>query len=194
MWLLRVVKIDFFKSLLLLPALTCLSSCQYQFGRGDLSERYATISIPYAQGDLRGDLTAEVIRKLSSSGSFRYVNAGGDLLLQIKLIDASEENIGFRYDRKKSGKLKHSIIPTETRVNAVAEVSLIEAGTEKVVRGPVRITADAEFDHTYDTTRDRINVFSLGQLSDIDAARDAAMVPLNRALAERIVDFVMNSW
>lgn len=102
MWLLRVVKIDFFKSLLLLPALTCLSSCQYQFGRGDLSERYATISIPYAQGDLRGDLTAEVIRKLSSSGSFRYVNAGGDLLLQIKLIDASEENIGFRYDRKKA--------------------------------------------------------------------------------------------
>lgn len=58
----------------------------------------------------------------------------------------------------------------------------------------MRITADAEFDHTYYTTRDRINVFSLGQLSDIDAARDAAMVPLNRALAERIVDFVMNSW
>lgn len=181
-------------SLLMLAVCCCLTGCQYQFGRGDLSERYATISIPYAEGDLKGDLTTEVIRKLSSSGAFRYVSTGGDLTLKIKVIELSEENIGFRYDRKKSGKLKKSIIPTETRVNALAEVSLIEAGTGKIVRGPVRITANAEFDHTYYTTRDKINVFSLGQLSDIDAARDAAMTPLNRALAERIVDYVLNSW
>ena len=81
--------------------LIALSSCQYQFGRGELSERYTTISIPYAEGDLRGDLTTEVIRKLSSSGAFRYVNTGGDLTLKIKVVELSEENIGFRYDRKK---------------------------------------------------------------------------------------------
>ena len=185
------------KLLLLLPLVLSVlffSSCYYQFGHGDLSERYSTISVPYAQGDLKGDLTAEVVRKLSSSGALRYVNHGGDLTLRIKVVELSEENIGFRYDRKKSGKLKKSIIPTETRVNAFAEVSLVEAGTGKTVRGPVMITADAEFDHTYYTTRDKINVFSLGQLSDIDAACDAAMIPLNRALAERIVDFVVNSW
>lgn len=171
-----------------------LTSCQYQFGRGCLSERYATVSIPYAAGDIKGDLTTEVIRQLSSSGAFRYVNSGGDLTLNIKIVDLDEENIGFRYDRKKSGKLKHSIVPTETRVNAIAEVTLVEAGTGKIVKGPARVSASAEFDHTYYTTRDRINVFSLGQLSDIDAARDAASIPLNRALAERIVDFVVNSW
>lgn len=172
----------------------CLSSCQYHFGRGDLAERYATISIPYAEGDLRGDLTTEVIKKLSLSGAFRYVSSGGDLNLKMKVIDLSEENIGFSYDRKKCGKLKHSLIPTETRINALAEISLVEAGTGKILRGPIRIRADAEFDHTYYATRDEINVFSLGQLSDIDAARDAAMIPLNRALAERIVDYIVNSW
>ena len=180
--------------LLMQAVLCCLTSCNYQFGQGDLSQRYATISIPYAEGDLRGDLTAEVIRKLSSSGAFRYVNHGGDLILKIKVLELSEENIGFRYDRKKSGKLKKSIVPTETRVNALAEVSLVERGTGKILRGPVRIAANAEFDHTYYTTRDKINVFSLGQLSDIDAARDAAMIPLNRALADRIADFALNSW
>lgn len=171
-----------------------LSSCQYQFGRGELSQRYATISVPYAEGDQQGELTTEVIRNLSTSGAFRYVNTGGDLILKIKLIDLRDENIGFRYDRKRRGKLKHSIIPTETRVTALAEVLLIEAGTGQTIRGPTRIKASTEFDHTYYYTRHEINVFSLGQLSDIDAAQDAAMLPLNRYLAERIVDYVINSW
>lgn len=178
----------------LLAGWLCLTGCQYQFGHGELSQRYATLSIPYAEGDLKGDLTAEVIKKLSSSGSFRYVNCGGDLILKIKVIDFSEENIGFRYDRNKEGKLKKNIVPTETRAVVIAEVSLIDGGTGKIVRGPDRISAEAEFDHTYYTTRDEINIFSLGQLSDVYVARDAAKIPLNRALAERIADYVINSW
>lgn len=171
-----------------------LTGCQYQFGLGELSQRYATISIPYAEGDLKGDLTAEVIKNISSSGAFSYVNQGGELRLKIKVIDSNEENIGFRYDRHKDGKLKKNIVPTETRVSAIAEVTLIDAATGKIVRGPDRITAYAEFDHTYYTTRNEINIFSLGQLNDIDVARDAAKTPLNRALAEQIVDYVINSW
>jgi hypothetical protein len=171
-----------------------LVSCQYQFGRGELSQRYSTISIPYIEGDQEGDLTTEVIKKLSSSGVFRYVNTGGDLLLKIKLIELRDENIGFRYDRKRRGKRKHAIIPTETRFTALVEVLLIESGTGETIRGPTRITASTDFDHTYYYTRHEINVFSLGQLSDIDEARDAAQQPLNRYLAERIVDYIMNSW
>ena len=186
MWLCK------FASILVFSSYFCLVGCHYQFGHGDLSRRYATISVPYAEGDLKGDLTAEVIKKLSTSGAFRTVNASGDLILNMKVVELSEENIGFRYDRKKSGRLKRNIVPTETRMNVLAEVTLVEGATGNVVKGPARITADAEFDHTYYTTRDKINVFSLGQLSDIDAARDAAMIPLNRALAERIVDFVVN--
>jgi hypothetical protein len=180
--------------LLILAGWCNLASCHYQFGRGELAQRYATISVPYAEGDQEGDLTTQVIKNLSTSGAFRYVNTGGDLILKIKLIEVRDENIDFRYDRKKRGKLKHSIIPTETRLTVLAEVSLIESGTGQMIRGPTQITASTEFDHTYYSTRDEINVFSLGQLTDIDAAQDAAMHPLNRHLAERIVDYVINSW
>jgi hypothetical protein len=179
---------------LILLAYCFITGCQYQFGHGDLSQRYTTISVPYIEGDQEGELTAYVIKNLSASGVFRYMSCGADLTLKIKLLDLREENIDFRYDRKKTGELKKSIIPTETRVHAMAEVYLLEQGTGRTIRGPMNVTASVEFDHTYYATRDEINVFSLGQLSDIDAARDAVMHPLNRSLAERIVDYVINSW
>lgn len=173
----------------------CLvGGCQYQFGRGELSQRYSTISVPYIEGDQKGELTADVIKKIGMSGAFRYISCGGDLILNVKIIEFREENIGFRYDRKKTGQLKKSIIPIETRVNAIAEIQLIEGGSGQVIKGPTRITASAEFDHTYYATRDEVNIFSLGQLNDIDAAREAVMHPLNRALADRIVDYLINSW
>jgi len=171
-----------------------LIGCQYQFGRGELSQRYETISVPYAEGDQKGELTTQVIKKISHSGALRYVSGGGDLVLNIKLIEFREENIDFRYDRKKTGRLKRSIIPTETRVSAIAEVHLIESGTGQTILGPTQIAASAEFDHTYYSTPHRVNIFSLGQLNDIDVARDAVMHPLNCSLAERIVDHVLNSW
>jgi hypothetical protein len=171
-----------------------LTGCHYQFGRGELSQRYQTISVPYVKGDQKGELTAEIIKRLETSGAFRYRSEGGELTLKVELVEFHEENVAFRYDRKKTGELKKSIIPTETRLQALAEVQLIERGTNQTIWGPMRVTASVEFDHTYYATRDEINVFSLGQLNDFDAARDAVMHPLNRALAERIVDEVLNSW
>jgi hypothetical protein len=187
-------KCPFFKFFLILFGWFCLVGCQYQFGHGELSQRYTTISVPYVEGDQKGELTTEIIRQLSTSGAFRYVNTGGDLILKVKFLELRDENIDFRYDRKKKGELKNSIIPTETRFTALVEVLIVESGTGEIIRGPTRVTASTEFDHTYYTTRDKINIFSLGQLSDIDVARDAAMHPLNRHLAERVVDYVMNSW
>lgn len=171
-----------------------LSGCHYEFGHNALSNDYRSISIPYAQGDATGGLTNEVIKKIASSGVFTYVQSEGDLILEIKLIELDDENIGFRYDRKNKGKLKKSIIPTETRIFAKIEVSLIDAKTREVLRGPTRINAAVDFDHSFYTSRCNENEFSLGQLNDIDAARDAAMTPLNRKLAEKVVDYVSHSW
>ncbi len=70
-------KVFFFAGLIL------LTSCQYQFGRGELTQQYSTISVPYVDGDLKGELTTHVIRKLSSSGVFRYVDCNGELILKI---------------------------------------------------------------------------------------------------------------
>lgn len=171
-----------------------LGGCQYQFGRGELSHHYATVEIPYVKGDLRGELTTDIIKKLSTSGALRYVTHAGDLVLKIELSDFREENIAFRYDRKQMSELKKSIIPTETRLTVSAEVCLIEGRTGQKVREPTRITASVEFDHTYYATPNEINIFSLGQVNDFDAARDSVMHALNRNLAEKIGDYVINSW
>jgi hypothetical protein len=171
-----------------------LTSCHYRFGYGDLPERYTTISIPYVKGDDDGSLTAAVIRQVSTSGGLRYVSHGGDLTLHIELIEVRDENIGFRYDRNKQGCRKKGIIPTETRLIALAEVSILETKSHKIIRGPTRVVTSVDFDHDYYYSRHRINIFSLGQLSDIDAAQEVAMQPLNRRLAEKIADFVINSW
>lgn len=178
----------------LIIAATFLTSCSYQIGYGDLVCHHKTFSIPYIDGDQTGELTAEIIKKMSDSSGLTYTSCDGDLTLDVKLVELRDENIGFRYDRKKKGKLRRVIIPSETRIKALADVKIIERVSRSTIRGPVRLSAMVDFDHTYYANRNRINVFSLGQLNDFDAAQDAVKLPLYRELAERIVDFVINSW
>jgi len=188
------MSVSYVSTVLAALLLFTFSSCQYQFGHGELSRQYSTISVPYIEGDKEGDLTAEVIKRIGTSGSFRYESSGGDLILFVKVIDYKNEDIGYRYDRKKHGQLKKVLIPTETRLNAQAEVMIKDACTGQIIRGPSVITAGIDFDHDFYFSRHEINVFSLGQLNDIDAAQDAVMQPLNRNLAAKIVDYVTNSW
>lgn len=181
-----------------------LSSCGYQFGQGSLPQKYHTISVPYVKGDyvkgdyVKGDytgkLTAELIHEIARSGAFRYDHDCGELILQTVIVDYKEENIGFRYDRDKELKRTHSIIPIETRATILAEVSVIDSRSGCVVQGPARISADVDFDHDYYFSRDIVNRTSLGQVADIDEARDAVLTPLNKILAEKIVDYVIHSW
>jgi len=179
----------------LIILLITLSGCSYQFGYGGLLDDYKTITIPYATGDDRGELTTEVIRQISGTGALRYQSDEGDLILKMRLIEFRDENIGFRYDRKKDGKLKKAIIPTETRLFASAEITVIEAASGNIVTGPVIITASVDFDHDYyDMNHASNNRLSLGQLNDIDAAHDAVLYPLNRKLAGKIVDYIVNNW
>lgn len=169
--------------------LLILCSCGYHFERDLLLPR--TVSVPFVEGDWDGDLTAAVVQQISTSGVFAYRKEGGSLTLKIKVLDSRDENIGFRYYRNKEGKLKKDLIPTETRIAVSAEVSLIETGTCNHILGPTLITAGVDFDHDFyssDTT------FSLGQLSDYDSAYDAVNHPLNKILAQKIVDFVNDGW
>lgn len=172
-----------------------VSCCGYHFGQNTgLQAIYSTISIPYVEGDVDGSLTAAIIKEFVRSGVFEYRQTGGSLLLNISLIDFNDENIGFRYDRRKSGEMRKSIIPTETRRTSVVEVSVENAASGCVVLGPARFSASVDFDHDYEYARDEVNVFSLGQLSDIDQACDAVQTPLNKVLANKIVDYVTHSW
>lgn len=169
-----------------------LSSCGYRVGISEALASYQTISIPYVKNDQDGRMTSILIKTMTSQTGLVYERCGGDLILLVDLLEFEHDNIGYRYDRKKTGKLTHSIIPTETRLFVVAQVSLVEGSTGNCLAGPVKITADVDFDHTYEDTRDGINVFSLGQLTEYDEAYDAAFPPLYRRLSQKIADFLIN--
>jgi hypothetical protein len=159
-----------------------------------LAARYASISVPYVNGDLDGSLTAAIVNEFVQAGMFEYRAVGGNLILRANLLDYQDDNVGFRYDRKKDGERRKAIIPTETRRNIYVEVTVEDAASKSVVLGPAQLSASVVFDHDYEYARDEVNVFSLGQLSDFNQAVDAAQAPLNQILARKIVDFVTYSW
>lgn len=172
-------------------ALILLTSCGYTLNRVSDPCQAQTISIPYIQGDVDGKLTAAIIHEIVISGEYVYKDCGGDLILEARIVDETYENIGFRYDRSRKGRLKHWIIPVEMREGVLLEVQLVLAATECVLRGPNRLQADLEYDHDYYTIRDGVNIFSLGQLTDIDSAEDAAKTPLYQRLAEKVVSWLI---
>lgn len=182
------------RCLVFLVACLLLTNCGYKAGYDGLPIAYRTISVPYVEGDWDGQLTNALIRQINYSGCFEYKNSQANLILVVKILDFSDENIGFRYDRHKDGRLRDTIIPVETRLFALAEVSVVEACSGKIVLGPSKISANVDFDHDYYSSRNEVNVFSLGQLSDFDAASDAANTPLNAALAEKIVSYISDNW
>jgi hypothetical protein len=128
-----------------------------------------------------------------SQAGLHYVNGPSDLVLIVRIITLEDENIGFRYDRKKCGKLKKATIPTETRFLLTAEIELKDC-KGAILLGPVRIKNDLDFDHEFYSSIHAMNIFSLGQLNDRDAAYDAALHPLHQQMAEKIVDYITNGW
>jgi hypothetical protein len=170
------------------------TSCGYHHESDTAWVCYQTVSIDPIEGDWNGDLTAALVEQIAACSSIKYHHCGGDTLLHIDLEDPDEKNIGFRYSHHKDGKIRKSIIPTETRLTAAAQVSLIEAATGKTLLGPVKIKASVDFDHDYYTTRHGVNIFSLGQLNDYDEAYDAAYSPLIKALAQKIVEYIVEYW
>jgi hypothetical protein len=175
-------------------SLCLFAGCGYQWGQGGTISSYRTISIPYVKGDWDGDLTAALIQAVSESGSLSYRSKGGALILKVEIIDERHEDVGFRYDRKKNGHIRDSVIPDETRAIMYVDVTLLEAFSGCVVLGPARLSAEMEFDHYYYSNQGRVNIFSLGQFTDYDDARDAAQRPLNRRLALKIVDYINSNW
>jgi hypothetical protein len=170
--------------------LLSLCGCGYRPGLGTFSERYNTISVPYVEGDVDGDLTAAIVHDVVASLGFDHSTTNGQLLLIVKLVDVADLNIGFRYEQLHAKKDKRSIIPVETRLMATAEVSLVDAATGCSVIPTVSLSATIDLDHEYNATYTDSTVFSLGQLTDADGAFAAARIPLNRLLAQKIVDYI----
>lgn len=171
-----------------------LSACNYRFGSGSLSETYRTINVPYVEGDATGVFTAALIKEIGVSSPFQFVNWDADLCLTVRLIGLREENVGFRYDLESNGTLADWIIPAETRLSAAAEITLVDNQTGTSLFGPICLSTAVDFDHDYYLSPNGINVFSLGQLSDIREGKEAATPPLSQALAQKIVAYIRSVW
>ncbi|CDZ80443.1 hypothetical protein BN1013_00955 [Candidatus Rubidus massiliensis] len=184
----------FFKIGIIACFLLSQTACGYHYGQGSQLAAYKTITVPYVIGDLEGIFTSELIKKIATSGDLSYDNFCGDLCLEVKIINVIDDNIGFRYDRKKKGDLTHAIIPSETRLTGITEIKLTDTKNGTVIIGPIQISATVDFDHDYYSTRDAANLFSLGQLTDFDEAYHVALKPLYQILAEKIVDYIFQSW
>lgn len=170
--------------------LIALASCGYRQEGVPSFEDAPTLSIPYVEGDPDGQITKALVYQVASSGRYVYQACSGQFILRVRVIDEYDENIGFRYERNKNCKVTREIVPVETRGWIVVEVELLSAG--QVLRGPCRLQAYTEFDHDYYTIRDRVNIFSLGQLTDVDSAEDASLTPLYRRIAEKITEWLIH--
>lgn len=175
--------------LLLVITIFLLSSCGYRFAIQKDALRCKTVSVPYVVGDRDGHLTSEIIHALTTSG-YTFIRCGGDIDLHVAVVDIVDEDIGFRFERDKNDRVRNTIVSSETRLIATVHVEVVDMRQCCNVIEPFDITADVEFDHEYYSSPDDINETSLGQLTNIDAARDAAVRPLNKRIAQHIVDYL----
>lgn len=172
------------------------SGCGYSFsGSTPLSiwQSRQVIGIPYVEGDRFGHLTAALIKQITSRTPLLYSQQEDGVVLKVVIINKDDENIGFRYDRKNNGRRAKYLIPVESRSILSAQITLVDRLNDKVLQGPVLLTAQAEFDHDYYISQGA-NVFSLGQLTDVDGAKDAVLTPLYQRMAEKITDYILDSW
>lgn len=168
-----------------------LTSCGYHLGTGSLTDRYNTITVPYAQGDTYGFFTEALVEKVAAQSSLRYVNNEGDLKLKVCLTSPSARNIGFRYATGNNSKVTTA---NEGRLTQTATVTVIDCEKGCTVLGPFKVSTYIDYDFESDFATRNAHAFSLGQLEMNPLAKDAASRALHSLLAEKIVDYVTNSW
>lgn len=181
--------------------LAVLSGCGYHFEGGEDKGKMVTVSVPYVKGDGEGLLNSALVKALSASGMFDYVQNGGELILEAAIIADGDERVGYRYDRDPTtGKRRKNIVGTENRRGMSAQVSLIDAYTHEILVGPqvIRSTTDYDYvdsnsirDLTFTTPQgvpQRVLDFSLGQLDSVEGAHDDTNEVVYQLLAQRIVD------
>lgn len=184
-----------------LGLLLLLAGCGYRFEGSSKPEGVVGISIPYIKGDGEGLLNAELVKAISSSGMFDYVQNGGELVLQAAIINDGDDRIGFRYDRDPtSGKRRDNIVGTENRRSLSVQLTLIDGNTQEIVLDPFVVSATADYDYvdsnsirdltfiTPNGTPQKVLDFSLGQLDSFEGAHDGTGIVIYRILAQKIID------
>lgn len=171
------------------------TGCGYHLGRGQLIDGYSTVCIPYVEGDTQGNFTTALIRAMTTRGALAYSSYGADLLLRVCLLEPDDDNIGFIFAPKnKDTKEFKVLVSNEGRLTLTARITLIDRATGACLMGPINVSSWIDFDFEPDLSNVDSHSFALGQLEMHNLAQDAAFCPLYDLLAEKIVDYVNNSW
>ncbi|NGX28896.1 MAG: LPS-assembly lipoprotein LptE [Candidatus Anoxychlamydiales bacterium] len=182
-----------------------LTSCGYHLGRSQNAENIS-VSVPYISDDFSGIFTNEIIKQVSNSSSLSYNYSNADYFLDIKIIENSTRQIGYKYDRNNQNARQKNLRSTEGRQQVTALVELIEKRTNVTKFGPYKIKASSEFDYVDQDSlndlsfvnpigqRGTVLSFSLGQLESIESAKEATLKPLYEKLAKKIVDAISTYW
>ncbi len=165
------------------------TGCGYRLGRGEIIERYGSVSVPYVEGDDEGVLTTALIRAITTSGTLAYRSYCSDLLLKVCLAKPEDTNIGFIYAPNSD-----IVVSNEARLTMTATIRLIDRYTGCCILGPCDVTASLTFDFEPDLSNVNDQAFALGQLEMHNLALDAAKPPLYTILAEKITDYINHSW
>jgi hypothetical protein len=117
------------------------------------------------------------------------------------------ETVGYRRDKQKiSGETKKNLVAAEERRVLTVELALYEISSDRVVYGPIRLDAEADYDYLDgDSMQDlafknplgiqqTVLPFSLGQLEPKEAAHEAVARPLYEKIAKKIADAVLDGW
>lgn len=169
-----------------------VSGCSWRLSPTLDKSRVRTISIPFVPGDTNGALTSAIIEQIEKQGGLRFAHDGGELTLKVSILSNKYDNIGYRHNPKELHRGREKLIPNETRSKILAEITVTEVASQKVLLGPAYILATAEYDHQNYSINNNINTFSLGQLSDIDTAEDVIDIPLYRNLASEIALYLQH--
>lgn len=167
-----------------------LSSCGYHFRN---QEERPTLSIHYVTGDIEGQLTDALIKSITRSGSYQYVRANGDFLLQVHITSSSSTPIGYEYSPNNI-----NLFAIENRNAITAHVQLLDGATLEPLYEPFSVTANIEFDYANVDAVSALAVptpsgkleplirYSLGQFDSIEGSQEDATLAIYRVLAQKI--------
>ena len=182
------------RGLISLVIVAVLTSCHYSAGPGNSPWVGASVSVPYICGDLNGEYTRALIREVNQCTELCYSDGCATYQIEVAISECTDENIGFRYDRNKSGNLTDHLIPIESRNRIVAQFSLIDCHNGCIALGPEEVVVNVEFDHEFDSGSDRLNQFSLGQVTDLEATKLTVPTRAGKVLAKKIVSYICDAW
>jgi len=139
-------------------------------------------------------MTTSLIRAMTTRGCLAYRSSGADLVLNVCLSAPADTNIGFAYAPKNETDFTNIVVSQEARLEITAKVTLVDRMTCACVLGPLSLSTFIDYDFEPDLGNVDFHDFSLGQLEMHNLAQDAAFPPLYDLLAQKIVDYVCNSW